>query len=74
MDTIYHIWDIHLIVQYKHSKRLLYETTLTNIYTTNLKNVQDQQLTIHGLSDDEIEFVTHDSNKLNFVIYVCVYI
>ena len=39
--------------------RLIYESTLTNVDNANsnvlkLLNVQDQHLTIHALSDDEI--------------------
>ena len=51
---------------YKHCLRLLYKSTLTNVDNANLNvlknllNVQDQHLTIHELSDDEIEFMIHD--------------
>ena len=46
--------------------RLLYKSTLTNVDAANsnvFKNVLsvlDQHLTLHELSDDEIEFMIHD--------------
>ena len=48
-----------------HTPRI-YKSTLTNVDNANLivlkklLNVQDQHLTIHELSDDEIEFMIHD--------------
>ena len=52
---------------YQHYMKLFFKSTLTNIDTANLNvikialNIQDQHLTIHELSDDEIEFMIHDA-------------
>ena len=55
-DTIYHTWDINLTVQCLNA---IINTNLNVRLFINL-NVQDQHLTIHELSDNEIEFMIHN--------------
>ena len=57
-DTIYLIWDINAIVQYLNSTiNIIWDLYIKVHWLTliqNVLNVQDQQRTIHELSDDEI--------------------
>ena len=56
---------------YRHCMRLIYKSTLTNVDNFNLNvHVQDQHLTIHELSDDEIESMIHDiATNLTYSVY-----